>query len=111
MRLSAAEKQALITAVDQFAWHDEKVELRLYGSRVDDQLKGGDIDLLLVTQTEAMAIQFRKHKAELFARVFSLIDEQKIDLLIVDNASIAENPFAQAALEQSVLLHRWEKLS
>ena len=47
MRLSALQRKVLTqTARDCF---DPDVRLRLFGSRMDDTRKGGDIDLLIET--------------------------------------------------------------
>ena len=50
MRLSNKDKNLIISAIDLFI-KDIRAELRIFGSRVDDNLKGGDIDLLIIKET------------------------------------------------------------
>jgi len=45
MRLDIQEKEAL-----RFALKDFKGEVYLFGSRLDDKKKGGDIDILLIPE-------------------------------------------------------------
>lgn len=74
MRLKPNEVQA-IKAAAQEAFGDDVV-VRLFGSRVRDDLRGGDIDLLVEVDaslaTEARADRFRD-------RLFERIDEQKVE--------------------------------
>jgi len=53
-------------------------EVYLFGSRVDDSLKGGDIDLYLVIEEHRDS--FRK-KIKFLAQVKRELGEQKIDVL------------------------------
>ena len=48
MRITNQQIQSFVDAVSSFVLPNEKVELRLFGSRLDDDLRGGDIDLLIV---------------------------------------------------------------
>ena len=54
----------------------------LFGSRVNDQLKGGDIDLLVELDTPV------PHKAQavgqMYAQLIRQLGDQKIDILIKD---------------------------
>ena len=68
----------------------------LFGSRVDDQKKGGDIDLLILSQT-LMPSDKRAIRGELWQS----IGEQKIDLVIAHDTS---EPFVRIALETGVRL-------
>jgi predicted nucleotidyltransferase len=109
MRLSTEYLHVFINAFADFLPIDGNAELRLFGSRVHNDLKGGDIDLLLITETKTLATQLKQKKPALFARIFSSIDEQKIDLLIIDTASLNDDPFAKQAFKQSILLKKWGK--
>jgi predicted nucleotidyltransferase len=79
MRLSEQE----ISAIKQtFVKYFEPLdELWLFGSRVDDQKKGGDIDLYVVTKEHDVAKAF-KAKISFLVAVKLLIGEQKIDVVI-----------------------------
>ena len=79
MRLSALQRQVLTqTARDCF---DPDVRVLLFGSRMDDTRKGGDIDLLIETQLQDPGQIARAH-SQFFARVHLALGEQKIDVLI-----------------------------
>ena len=43
MRISEAEKKVIVGAISSM---DPNAEIYLFGSRVDDQQRGGDIDIL-----------------------------------------------------------------
>ncbi|MCG2746192.1 MAG: nucleotidyltransferase domain-containing protein [Desulfobulbaceae bacterium] len=47
MRLCNLEKESIIKAVKSI---DPDSRIYLFGSRIDDNRKGGDIDLLIITQ-------------------------------------------------------------
>jgi predicted nucleotidyltransferase len=50
----------------------------LYGSRADDSKKGGDIDLLILTEgSHDRSIQYK-----IMASLYKALGERKIDLLI-----------------------------
>ncbi|NCO00442.1 MAG: nucleotidyltransferase domain-containing protein [Epsilonproteobacteria bacterium] len=72
-------------------------KLYLFGSRVDDAARGGDIDLLIVSDTltkkdlRVIRVDFFKH-----------FGEQKLDILL-DNGEF-KNPFTKHIFQKAVLL-------
>jgi predicted nucleotidyltransferase len=58
-----------------------EAELKVFGSRLDDQLKGGDLDLLVKSLTP-LAEPARK-SALLGARVSRLFQGRKVDVLLI----------------------------
>ncbi len=70
----------------------------LFGSRVDDVGKGGDIDLLLLTE-EKLPLLFMNRIRRL---ILNDIGEQKIDLVNFKKSEI--HPFKSLALESGVRL-------
>ena len=79
MRLEAKQVEILGRVVRQH--FGEKTRLLLFGSRLDDQAKGGDIDLYLepeITKGQALARALIKTRAALSQQ----LGEQKIDLVI-----------------------------
>lgn len=55
-------------------------QILLFGSRTDDNKRGGDIDLLVITaETGEIALQ---HKLEVLSDIQFALGEQKIDLVI-----------------------------
>jgi len=72
-------------------------QLYLFGSRVDDTKRGGDIDLLIVSKSLT--------KKDLrFIRIdfFNYFGEQKIDI-VLDNGEF-KNPFTKHIFKKAVLL-------
>ena len=76
MRLSKREIEAILQVAEDIYGTDVKVYL--FGSRVDDSRRGGDIDLLVRTTSEKKGILDRVRMA---ARIKSLIGDQKIDII------------------------------
>ena len=93
MRLSQSEKSAIIRAVERL---DPTAEIYLFGSRVDDAKKGGDIDLLIFSQRLTF-----EDKLKIKAYLFEEIEEQKIDLIISMDKG---DPFVKMALNEGVRL-------
>jgi len=96
MRLSECEREAIKAAV---AVLDPDATVYLYGSRVDDNLRGGDIDLLVVADTLGFS-----DKITLLADIKRRIGEQKIDLSIKKGAELEEDAFVRSILPTAILL-------
>jgi predicted nucleotidyltransferase len=77
---------------------DPDAELYLYGSRVDDTARGGDIYLLVVSDTLGLRDLLR-----LRMRILDRIGWQQLDLLIRRRAQL-DGPFAAMAKESGVRL-------
>ena len=93
MRLSLKEQLSIKQTIYQF---DANALVYLFGSWVDDNKRGGDIDLLVFSK-RLCSTEKRKIKIKLY----ELIGEQKIDLIIAQNTS---SPFVQFVLEEAILL-------
>jgi len=93
MRLKQMEVDIIKKTIKQV---DKAAKVYLFGSRVDDSLKGGDIDLLVFSEN----ILFMD-KLKIKAQLHEKLGEQKIDLLITEDKS---KPFVQLALENAILL-------
>jgi predicted nucleotidyltransferase len=93
MRLNQDEISAIKKSIYQF---DPQAEVYLFGSRVDDKKRGGDIDLFVksfyLTQQDAYTIK------EL---IWDEIGEQKIDIIVGWDQN---TPFLRVALKESVRL-------
>lgn len=79
MRLSTDQIQAIRYAATTTFGDDTAVWL--FGSRVDDAKKGGDIDLLVHPPATALAQPFGK-KIKMLTLLERLLGERKIDLVI-----------------------------
>ena len=93
MRLEPEEIRAIKETIKSF---DENAKIWLYGSRTDDNKRGGDIDLLIFSEK----LGFRE-KLKIRVQLYKKIGEQKIDILI---AKDDKKPFIRIALEDAVLL-------
>ena len=104
MRITEKEKNAFIEILSSY---DFAGELKLHGSRVDDTARGGDIDLLLLVETQTQRKQLASHRHEILADIKIKIGDQKIDLLIATYETAKTDPFIQLVLPEALLLHRW----
>ena len=97
MRLTRKEINAIKDVTN--AIFGENASVYLFGSRTDEQKKGGDIDLL-VQSNESMPgdVQYR-HKIQFLVALKKIIGEQRIDLLIEGNGQ--NNPFFTIAFPNS----------
>jgi len=95
MRLTANE----ITAIrEEIGRLDPKAEVYLYGSRVDDTARGGDVDLLVISET----LGFRE-VLRLRTRILDRIGWQQLDL-VVRRPDQMNEPLAATARETGVKL-------
>ena len=76
---------------------DTKAKLFLFGSRVDDKKKGGDIDLLVVSEKLSFS-----DKLKIECEMFKHIEEQKIDIIITDD--INKSAFTRYIFDTAVVL-------
>jgi predicted nucleotidyltransferase len=95
MRLTAGE----ITAIrEETGRLDPKAEVYLYGSRVDDTARGGDVDLLVVSDR----LSFRD-VLQLRTGILDRIGWQQLDL-VVRRRDQLDDPLAAMAQETGVKL-------
>ena len=101
VRLGDAEREVLRQAARECFEPDAVV--RLFGSRLDDSRKGGDIDLLIET---ALTDPARIAKAHLhfLSFIYRRLGEQKIDLLIDYPSRQTRAPIYDIARSQGVVL-------
>jgi len=94
MRLSNSELNVLKSKLYSLS---DRAKLYLFGSRVDDTKKGGDIDLLIIDKTlskkdlRLLRIDFFKH-----------FGEQKLDI-VLDNGEL-KTPFIKHIFQRAILL-------
>ena len=78
MRLNKYQKNTILDVIHSVLGADTMVTL--FGSRVNDTLKGGDIDLLIETKNEIP--NPADIKALIFAKLVIKLNNQKIDILL-----------------------------
>lgn len=99
MRLTKAQiEQIKILAAEQFG---PEAELHLFGSRVDDAGRGGDVDLLV--QSPVAVDRPALASARLAARVSRLLHGRKVDI-VLQAPNLARAPIHDAARLQGVRL-------
>lgn len=106
MRLTLQEANGIILAITPFL-EGEKAELRLYGSRVMDHLKGGDIDLLLLTEHDDLAARLIFNKHYLLSAIKKNLGDQKIDLLVSSKSQLLDDAFLTLIYPESLVLTQW----
>lgn len=109
MRLNELEVSGIIRGVNVLlpSLIASPIELRLYGSRIDDTRKGGDIDLLLIVSEKNLKNALVANKHKLLSQIKKQIGEQKIDVLITVPDEIQTDPFIGSIYPNSILLKKW----
>ncbi len=74
MRLTLKEISAIKKNVLHF---DSEAKIYLFGSRVDNNKKGGDIDILVISDKIGFS-----EKLKIRTEIFKEIEEQKLDLVV-----------------------------
>ncbi len=77
MRISSKE---ISTIKKNILLFDSSASIYLFGSRVYDEAKGGDIDILIISEKIGFA-----EKIKIKTGIFKEIEEQKIDLIVKKN--------------------------
>ncbi len=95
MRLQKQEIHTILQVARNI--YGEKVKVYLFGSRLDNTKRGGDIDLLIRTDEEKKGVLAR---IRMIAQLKFLLGDQKIDIIGDHEDTIV----AQEALRKGVLL-------
>ena len=94
MRLSELEIKSIISVIEKL---DPEAEIYLYGSRIDDSKRGGDIDLAIVSDRIN-----NREKRKIRLTLHDLLGEQKIDII---SGKTNMSPFMKKAVNTGVLLN------
>lgn len=98
MRLNTNEIDTIKELSKSFFGNGSKVIL--FGSRVDDSLRGGDIDLYIIPQKKMSRSEIRKERILYLVSLKSSIGDQKIDLIIsMDKNSAIEREAVKTGIE------------
>jgi len=95
MRLSAAEIETIRGEIHRL---DPDADIHLFGSRTDDQARGGDIDLLVISDR----LTFRD-LLHLRTAILDKIGWQQLDLVIRRREEVRE-PFVALAIATGIPL-------
>jgi predicted nucleotidyltransferase len=93
MRLRELEKKSIVKAIKAV---DPEAKIYLFGSRVDDNRRGGDIDLLIITDMLTY-----DDKLAIKKKILYEIEDQKIDIIISRHGN---EPFVKMIFDQGTQL-------
>lgn len=99
MRLTTDQAQIAKSTVNRVLGAENRVWL--FGSRVNDDLRGGDIDLLV--ETEAQFPNRAKMLCNLYGALILALGDRKLDVLLKDGRT-ADAPIFSIARRTGVLL-------
>lgn len=93
MRLQKKEINLIVRSVRKM---DNRAKILLFGSRVDDNKRGGDIDLLVISKklNYSDGLKIRR-------MIFQEMDEQKMHLLI---RKTPNDPFSKIVYKEGIRL-------
>jgi predicted nucleotidyltransferase len=94
MRLTQKEIKVLKDSLYQMS---SSAKLYLFGSRVDDTKRGGDIDLLIISKDIT-----KKHLRKIRVEFFKYFGEQKLDI-VLDDGSL-QDPFVSMIYKKAIEL-------
>lgn len=105
MRLTTLEREAIVSEIEKFLSSSMEAEIYLFGSRTNDQLSGGDIDLILLLADSRQCFQLQKNDFRIISALKAnpVLGDQKIDLKIISSAQLDE-PFYAEAMKHALLL-------
>ena len=93
MRITTEHTLVFKKALDQI-FGSIAYELYLYGSRTQDHLKGGDIDLLILTNEEGLQVFKRKHLDILVQiKKNKNVGDRRIDIKACEQKDLDSDPF------------------
>ncbi|PZN71224.1 MAG: DNA polymerase III subunit beta [Candidatus Methylumidiphilus alinenensis] len=93
MRLADEEQLAIRETIRQA---DADAMIYLFGSRIDDAAKGGDIDLLVLSKTINLMV-----KLDILAQLHSKLGERKFDIAVYADAT---RPFPKMVMHSAIPL-------
>lgn len=104
MRLSRIEQGFILQAIEQF-FTPCQVDVYLHGSRLNDSLKGGDIDLIVVLDKAGK--EKIKGKSHYLQRdIKKSIGDQRIDLIFACPEDLKADPFLRLVMQKAQPLAR-----
>ena len=100
MRLTQIQRDQIFSVFKSRLEFEEK--LYLFGSRTREDRRGGDIDLLLVTERIDF---FRSQKIQLLDEILkSLGEERKVDLVFANQNLLESDPFIRSIFSDAISL-------
>ena len=100
MRLTSQEQSAIASAAHATLLPGTRVSL--FGSRVHDAARGGDIGLLLETPLPMPAAEVVARRHAFVARLYRLIGERRSDVVVAGPATHKDDPVVVSARRHAV---------
>jgi predicted nucleotidyltransferase len=97
MRLKNSELNAILKIFRNHTEKSNAYQVRLFGSRVDDTKRGGDIDLLVIAE-EPLKTDFLNNKGLLKSDLSSALEDQRVDVTIANQEDLRSDPFLQSIM-------------
>ena len=91
------DQQQIAVLKEKLKTLSKSAKLYLFGSRTDDNKKGGDIDILVISNEIT-----KKDLRYLRIEFFKYFGEQKIDIVLDDGTF--KNPFVKQILQKAIQL-------
>ena len=104
MRLTPQEHRAIAEAAR--ATLVAGTQVSLFGSRTDDEARGGDLDLLVETPAPMPAAELVARRQAFVARLYKLLGERRIDVVVSSPGGHATPPVLASARHQAIELVR-----
>lgn len=104
MRLTSKQIHAIQTAAREI--FTSAVDVRLFGSRLDENKRGGDIDLLVEPASPLPANELISKRTRFISKLYRLIGEQRIDVLIAPSGQNDERPVVTSARKHGQYLYK-----
>jgi predicted nucleotidyltransferase len=101
MRLTKKEIEAIREVTSEV--FGDKAKAHLFGSRVNDALKGGDIDLLIQTDRNIPGAEQNRLKIKFLVHLKNRIGDQRIDV-VLDRPSLRNSNFYKTICESMIRL-------
>ena len=98
MRLTPEQISSIITTLLEFS---PTGSIYLHGSRLDENKKGGDIDLFFVVDDSNFK-DLAKQKHIMIANLSLRLNEQKVDLILLSDSKASSYEFFQNSIKQKI---------
>ena len=99
MRLTAEQRSAIVEETARA--FGPTASVRLFGSRVDDAARGGDIDLHV--EAEGSPAELLERELALYARLLRRLGDRRIDIVVLPRGA-ALRPIDERARHNGILL-------
>lgn len=101
MRLTKHEQNAIVSK--SLSCFGDDTHVYLFGSRLDDTKRGGDVDLMISTKDSFSGHEKMRRKIQFLVDLKNEIGDQRIDVLIIKHGSTKYDDITTGKIELSRL--------